>query len=156
MHEHGLLPIALTKALSSTAPDILEKLYAIQERALKHEPLAIHTEHVIHAGMYARTITMPPNTWLIGALIKRATLVITVGSGRVLIGHDWADIDGYQVLPATANRKQIFVSRGPLIITMLFPTKAKTVEEAEAEFTDEAELLLSRRQDCNTVVITGE
>ena len=43
--------------------------------------------------------------------------------------------------------KQIFISKTPVIITMTFPTSAKTIEEAEREFTDEHELLLSRRQD---------
>jgi hypothetical protein len=60
------------------------------------------------------------------------------------------------VIPASAGRKQVFVSRSTVTITMLFPTLARTVEEAEAEFTDEAAGLLSRRQDANTVVITGE
>jgi hypothetical protein len=72
------------------------------------------------------------------------------------VGEDWADVDGYGVLPAQAGRKQIFVSKGPFIITMLFPTTAKTVEEAEEHFTDETHLLLSRKQDLNTVTITGE
>jgi hypothetical protein len=121
------------------------------------EQVPIRTEHVIHGGLYARTITMPPNVVLIGALIKVPTTVITVGSAKVLVGKDWADVDGYQVLPASAGRKQVFISRGPFIITMIFPTSAKTVEEAEAAFTDDAELLLSRRQDdVNVVTITGE
>ena len=136
---------------------MVDKMTRAQDLLMKVEQARIKTDHVIHGGMYARTITMPPQVALIGALIKRSTIVITVGSGRVLVGRDWADIDGYQVLPATKGRKQIFISRGPLVITMLFPTSAKTVEEAEKEFTDEAELLLSRRQDeMNSYVITGE
>ena len=40
---------------------------------------------------------------------------------------------------------------------MMFATSAKTVEDAENEFTDEAHLLLSRQQpEHDTVVITGE
>jgi len=143
-------------ALSPTEPEVIEKLLEVQGKILQLEQVPIRTEHVIHAGIYSRTVTMPPSTVLVGAFIKRPTIVITVGSGRVLIGKDWAEIGGYQVLPASANRKQIFVSSGPLIITMIFPTSAKTVEEAEREFTDDHELLLSRRQDLNSVTITGE
>jgi hypothetical protein len=99
---------------------------------------------------------MPPGVVLMGALIKRPTLVIVVGTAHVYVGDKWERLAGYKVLPASANRKQIFVSVSPVVITMIFPTSAKTVEEAEAEFTDEAELLLSRRQDCNTVTVTGE
>lgn len=143
-------------ALSPTEPGVIERLLKVQDKILQLEQVPIRTEHVIHAGMYSRTVTMPPSTVLVGALIKRPTIVITVGSGRVLIGKDWAEIGGYQVLPASANRKQIFVSDGPLIITMIFPTLVKTVEDAEREFTDDHELLLSRRQDLNSVTITGE
>lgn len=143
-------------ALLPTAPEVLAKLENAQAACLKRDQVPIRTDHVIHAGVYARTITMPPQTALIGVMIKRPTLVITVGSGRALVGNDWADVDGYNVLPGSARRKQLFVSRGPLIITMIFATAAKTVEDAESEFTDEAADLLSRRQDLNTVVITGE
>ena len=42
-------------------------------------------------------------------------------------------------------------------VTMIFPTTARTVEEAEAEFTEEADGLCSRRDPTsNHVVITGE
>lgn len=144
-------------ALPATSPDVMAKIIAAQEKCLQREQIAIKTDHVIHAGVYARTITMPPDVALIGTLIKIPTMVVTVGSAKVLIGDEWADVDGFQVIPARAGRKQVFVSRGPFIITMIFPTSAKTVEEVENEFTDETELLLSRKQDeMNTVTITGE
>jgi hypothetical protein len=144
-------------ALPPTAPHLIEKIASAQNKCLEYEQLPIKTDHVIHAGMYLRTITMPPGTALIGTLIKRPTAVITVGSAKVLVGQDWVDVDGYRVLPASANRKQVFVSCGPFIVTMAFPTSAKTVEEAEADFTDEIEDLLSRKQEAmNTVTITGE
>ncbi len=145
-------------SLPPTAPDIIDKLTIAQNRLMAEaEEAPILTEHVLHAGMYSRTITMQPNTVLVGALIKVPTIVITVGHAKVLVGKEWADVDGYRVLPAQAGRKQLFVSIGALIITMIFPTSAKTVSEAEAEFTDECELLLSRRHpDLNTVINTGE
>jgi hypothetical protein len=112
-------------------------------------------EHDFIAGMYARTLTMPPWTWLMGAHMKCPTMVITVGTGCALVGREWEMFGGYRRLEGSAGRKQIFASLdGPLIITMLFPTTATTVEDAEREFTDEHELLLSHRQDVNT--ITGE
>ena len=123
---------------------------------MEKEQIPVYTEHLIHAGMYSRTITLPPDARLVGAFIKIPTLVIVVGCARVLVGKEWATIEGYAVLPASAGRKQIFESRGPLIITMMFPTQARTVDEAEHEFTDEFEILLSRKQDLNKVEITGE
>ena len=42
-------------------------------------------------------------------------------------------------------------------MTMLFATKATTVADAENEFTDEADTLMSRNEDAkNFIIITGE
>ena len=142
--------------LPPTYPEIIHKLCEIQSAEMEKEQVPIFTEHLIHAGMYSRTITMPPGVRLVGAFIQIPTMVIVVGNARVLVGHEWATVEGYAVLPASAGRKQIFESIGPVIITMIFRTEARTVEEAEQEFTPEYEILLSRRQDLNKVEITGE
>ena len=145
-----------TPVLPPTSPALVHKLCEIQAAEMEKEQIPVYTEHLIHAGMYSRTITLPTDTRLVGAFIKVPTLVIVVGRARVLVGREWAEIEGYAVLPASAGRKQIFESRGPVIITMMFPTQARTVEDAEREFTDEFEILLSRKQDLNKVEITGE
>ncbi|THF64465.1 hypothetical protein E6O51_03165 [Pseudothauera rhizosphaerae] len=113
----------------------------------------IDTRHLFHAGMYARTIHIPAGVCLTGALIKRATLLIFSGRATVFAGGEVIDLIGYHVIPASAHRKQVFLAHEDTDLTMIFPTEAGTVEAAEAEFTDEAELLLSRRQGGNT---TGE
>jgi len=145
-----------TATLPPTPDDILAKIRKWESKHVGHEPIDVPTEHVIHGGMYTRTILMPAGMVLTGALLKVATVVIVTGTAAVLAGDVWLRLEGYNVIPASAGRKQVFVSYTPVIITMAFPTRAKTVEEAEAEFTDEADGLLSRRQDANRVVITGE
>lgn len=142
--------------LPPTDAETMERIFRAEDVSRLFGQVSIHTDHLIHAGMYARTVTMPAHTALIGVHIKIPTVVITVGKARVLIGSDWAEVDGYQVLPASADRKQIFVSLTPFVITMMFPTDAKTVEEAEAAFTDDADSLLSRWQGFNVVNVTGE
>ena len=65
-------------------------------------------------------------------------------------------ITGTAVIPASAGRKQAFVAHQDTSISMVFPTKSTSVEQAEAEFTDDADLLFSRRDaDLNTEIITG-
>lgn len=156
--EFSLTELAIfAPTLPATDEDLLPSIEAVQDAFLKQEQVPIPTQHTLHAGMYARTITMPSHTILVGTLIKIPTMVITVGSAKVLVGRDWADVDGFQVLPAEAHRKQIFVSRSAFIITMIFPTNATTIGEAEDEFTAEGDLLLSRRQpSMNKVMVTGE
>jgi len=145
--------LAQNTALTPTSEEVLDRLYETQEKMLSLVQEGIQTDHVLHAGMYSRTITMPPHTKLMGALIKIPTLVITVGDGAVFVNGEWKAVRGYQVIPGCKDRKQAFFSLGPLIVTMIFPTKAKTVDEAEREFTDEHELLLSRRQNYSTTMI---
>jgi hypothetical protein len=142
--------------LPATPARVLEAIAVLEAPLIGYEPVEVPTDHLIHAGMYARTILMPAEMVLTGTLMKRATVVIVLGSAAVLAGEHWLELEGYNVIPASAGRKQVFVSRTPVIITMLFPTQARTVEEAEREFTDEAERLLSRRQNANTVRITEE
>lgn len=120
--------------------------------------VAIHTQHVLHAGMYARTITIPGGVMVTGAIIKRATTLVVSGDVLMSRGDDEGQrITGTAVIPAGAGRKQVFAAYADTTVTMIFPTGAKTVEEAETEFTDEADMLLSHRDpQTNSVIITGE
>ncbi len=121
------------------------------------EQVPIYTEHVIHAGMYLRTITLPPDIKLTAVFVKIPTVLIIVGACEVLIGNELTEIKGYAVLPASGGRQQEFTTDAcPVILTMAFATQARTIQEAEAQFTDETDILLSHRQDLNKIVITEE
>lgn len=146
----------LTK-LPAMAPEAIEKVRSVEAMALAKEQIPLRTIHTIHAGMYARTIHIPGGTMITGALIKIATTLIVTGRADAYIGDEILHLSGHNVIPGSAGRKQAFVAIGPVSMTMLFPTTAKTVDEAEREFTDEYELLASRRDPAfNETVITGE
>jgi len=142
--------------LPASSPALVKALEEIEADLMGHEPIEVPTEHVLHAGMYVRTIALPAGMVLFGCTVKLPTLVIVTGSAAVLVGEEWLRLEGYNVIPASADRKQVFVTYSSVVISMAFPTSAKTVEEAEYEFTDDADRLLSRRQNANRVVITEE
>ena len=142
--------------LPATSPEALEQIAAVQTVLMRAEQIGLTTEHILHGGMYARTIHLDPEVIITGSLIKKATMLIVNGHCEIFVGDGWAELEGYNVIPASAGRKQIFVSRGPLAITMIFTTQAQTIREAEEEIFAEADLLLSRRQDNDTVIVTGE
>lgn len=133
------------QTLPATPAPMLEYLAEVQERMLRLTQADLPTEHVLHGGMYARTVRLAQDTVITGALIKLATVLVVNGHAMVLVGEGWIEMAGFNVIPASAGRKQVFVALGPVEITMIFPTQAKTVAEAEEEFTDEADMLLSRR-----------
>lgn len=142
--------------LPTMSRDALSKVSHLQELCLEREQLQIRTQHILHGGLYARTIYLSKGTLLTGVLIKIPTSLIVQGHVKIYTGGNPLELEGYNVLPASAGRKQVFLALTDAAMTMVFPTDALTVEQAEHEFTDEVHLLLSRTQDVNEVIITGE
>ena len=139
----------------AATPEALEKIARVEEKMRAMPQIHLHTDHVLHAGMYARTIRLAARVAITSVLIKIPTVIIVHGKCTVFAGDEWRVLDGFNVIPASAGRKMIYVTASPTEITMVFPSNAKSVEEAEREFTDDAELLLSRQCKDDTITITG-
>jgi hypothetical protein len=148
--QHGRIP--------PMTPAAIANVTALEQQILTLPQTPIRTQHVLHAGMYSRTIIIPAGIVLTGALIKIPTLLWITGDVTAWCGPgEGIRVIGVAVIPASAGRKQAFVTFKETSVTMAFPTSAKTVEQAEAEFTDDTDLLFSRRDpDLNTTIITGE
>lgn len=144
-----------TNRLPAMVPDAIAKVRELEAAVLELPQVRIATSHVIHGGMYSRTICVPAGCVLTGALIKIATLLIVCGTATVFIGDQALVLEGYNVVPASAGRKQAFLAHSDTYLTMLFPSDAQTIEAAEAQFTDEAALLFSRVGE-NVITVTGE
>ena len=135
----------------------VNKVRALEEELLKEPQVKIPTYHHLHAGMYARTIVVPAGVILTGSLMKIPTLLIINGHFLLFAGDKSFELKGYNVFTGGAHRKQAGVAVTDTQVTMIFATKATTVEEAEEEFTDETHLLWSRLDDAiNHITITGE
>jgi len=139
-------------SIPATSPEMIGKIRRLEEKILRCEQFQFRTEHVFHAGMYARTVRIPAGVVFTSVLIKCPTLVILNGTCDIA-GGTVRRFDGYNVVSAEAGRKMVYITRSPVEITMLFATNARTVEEAEAEFTDETENLLSHVNE-NDIVVT--
>lgn len=128
------------------------------EKAVQELPqVSVHTNHVLHGGMYARTIIIPAGVVLTGAHITIPTICITQGHLLIYTEGVPLELKGYHVIPATAKRKTALYALEESMFTMLFPTAARTVEEAENQFTDEAGALSSRLIGSdNFIMATGE
>ncbi|MCA3188329.1 MAG: hypothetical protein INH12_07020 [Cupriavidus sp.] len=139
-------------------PDAIARVAELERLMLAQPQTEIETLHVLHAGMYARTIAIPAGTALTGALVKVPTMLVVAGNVLVSRGDEEAlHIVGASVVPAAAGRKTAFLAYEDTVVTMLFPTDANTVAAAEEEFTDDHERLMSRADpERNTIIITGE
>jgi hypothetical protein len=127
----------------------------LETASLAQPQVPIPTQHTLHAGMYARTVLIPAGVLITGALIKIPTILIVSGHAMMYGCDGPVELCGYAVFSAFAGRKQAFVAVTDTYLTMVFPTKATTVEEAENEFTDEVDLLASRRDEDRTVECQG-
>ncbi len=138
--------------------EALELVRRFEKMALALPQIGIPTDHLIHAGMYARTIFMPKDSLVTGTLIKIATIVIMEGDTVWYVGEDLpVRHTGYKIVPASPGRKQVVVALADSNITMLSVYDGDTLEGAERNFTDEYDLLGSHNStQHNRVLITGE
>ncbi|MGL4680420.1 MAG: hypothetical protein ACRCWC_13690, partial [Plesiomonas shigelloides] len=133
--------ILAQNCIPAMSDESVAKVRALESEAMQQPQVQIETIHTLHAGTYARTIMIPAGVMITGALIKIPTTLIVSGECMVFIGGDTIKLVGYNVLPASANRKQAFLAVTDTWLTMMFKTAATTVEDAEHEFTDECDLL---------------
>jgi hypothetical protein len=143
--------------LAPVSPALLDQLNQVHALMDTCEQTPLVTEHLIHGGMYARTIRRDFDSVTIGSLINKATILIVNGSCSLLVGDKRMDLTGYNVLAGMPGRKSFSWAHGPVEMTMIFATSARTVEEAENEIFAEAGQLLSRRMGENDkITITGQ
>ena len=144
------------RQIGTMSADTVANVRKLEAALLQLPQVEITTSHVIHAGMYARTIMVPAGVAIVGALMKIPTILILNGDFVIYIDDRPIELHGYNVFTGNANRKQAGVALSNTYVTMIFPTDAKTIAEAEEEFTDETDLLFSRFDGAkNDIKITG-
>lgn len=135
-----------TKPLPPCTEEDFKKLKAIEDQLVALPQVEIETKHHLHAGVYSRTIKIPAGVAVGGVTMKRTTQLIISGHVRLTFGSQAVELKGYHVLDGAPGRRQIAYALEDTYCTMLFATDAQTVEEAENEFTDEANKLLTRKE----------
>lgn len=149
------LPIACAPQLPTMRAEAVDKVRSLEAELREQEQVPITTTHHFHAGLYSRTVCIPKGVIITGVLIRIPTLLVISGHASVFTGEGTVEVCGYHIVPAGAGRKQVFYAHEDTHLTMTFATKAQTVEEAEAEFTLESHLLMSKQCGENTIN-TGE
>lgn len=81
----------------STSESVKAELYALQREYAHLPQVEMPVHHVLHGGMYARTIEVPAGTLVIGVHVIVPTIVIIDGRGMTA-GGDSVELDGYYVL----------------------------------------------------------
>lgn len=140
-----MMMLEILPAIRRMPPAAIDRVRQVEAIAATKPQVSVNVNHFLFAGMYVRTCTIPPRVMITGALVKIPTILVVNGDVLIYIGvEEPKRVTGYHVLTAEANRKQIFVGIEPTELTMLFPSDAKTVKQAEEQFTDEWRLLTTR------------
>ena len=149
--------VPLYTRLPPSTPEAIDKVRILAEGLATLPQIPFVTEHLLHGGMYTRTIRLPEGVVCAAVLIRPPTVLIVMGEVDVWSNDELIRTSGYSVLPGSAGRKIAFTTHSDVAMSMIFPTAATTVDEAQREFTDEHELLVPlERADAHEVLITGE
>ena len=143
--------------IRASTPAQIAQIERLSEFLLGLPQADIETHHVLHGGMYARTIAIPAGVCIAGAFIRVPTILVANGHMTVVAGSLSTLIDGHRVFAGSAGRNQAFLAHADSYLTMCFATEAQTIADAEDEFTAQSHLLVSRRAGAvNHTTITGE
>jgi len=132
-------------ALITQSTAAIQAVRALESALLASPQVNVPIEHSLHAGVYARTARIPAGAVVTGAEIKVSTVLVLSGDATVYTGDGEIRLTGYHVIEADAGRKSAFLAHADTALTMLFASRARSVDEAEREFTDEFDALASRR-----------
>ena len=135
----------LVHTLNKMPKASIDKVRELEAETAKQPQVPLQTQHSFHAGMYARTICIPPGVVIVGAFIKIPTILIFAGDAIVYTGEGAQHWKGYFQMNSPKDRKLSFVANQSTYLTMLFATNATTIEEAENEFTSEPDALMTRK-----------
>jgi hypothetical protein len=159
MKQQNMQDIAITNtdSIAKMSQSAIEKVCMFEQLMLTLPQVVMPVTHTLHGGVYSRTLTIPAGVVITGGFIQVPTTLIINGRGTIYANDETMEVNGYKVIVASAGRKQIYSAHEDTTGTMFFATNAKTVEEAENEFTMDAYMLLSRTHEhLNTEIITGE
>ncbi len=152
-----LAPLAAPQMILTMSEAAIDRVRQLEAELLKAPQTPVRTDHLLHGGMYSRTMMVPAGVVLTGALIRKATILIIHGHFVLIADDRPIEIHGYNVFAGSKNRKQAGYAISDTYATVVAPSNAKTVEEAELEFTGESAILCSRHDGAvNNVMITGE
>ena len=88
------------RKISTMSIDEVNQVRMLENGLLSMPQIKIATYHILHAGMYARTITVPAGVVLTGSLMKIPTLLIIQGEFLLFAGDKTISLNGYNTYTA--------------------------------------------------------
>lgn len=109
------------------------------------DQLLLDAQHLVHAGMYARTMFIPAGVVLTGALVDADNVCVMQGDITVTTDEGAKRFTGFHVVPANAGHKRAGYAHADTWWTAFFRTDLQDVAAIEESITKEAARLMSRK-----------
>ena len=125
----------------------IKAVQALTAHLLKFPQIDAQTTHLIHGGMYARTIFIPAGSVLTGATTNLNNICIVSGDITVTTDKGMKRLIGYTLIPANSGYKRAGFAHADTYWTTLFATELTDVREIEDVITDDSDQIQTRRQN---------
>lgn len=122
-----------------------KSMATLKTHLLKLPQLMIETKHLIHGGMYARTIFIPAGTVLTGAKTNLKNICTVSGDISVSTDAGVVRLTGYHVIPANAGYSRAGFAHADTYWTTVFMTTNDDLDAIENEITDDVDTLQTRK-----------
>lgn len=132
-------------AVVRSLPESNEAVAALSEMLLTLPQTDLGTQHLVHAGMYARTIFIPSGTVLTGALTNVDNICVVHGDITVTTDDGPQRLTGFHVLPASSGNRRAGMAHADTWWTTVWRTDLTDVQAIEDSLTPEADKLQTRR-----------
>lgn len=148
--------------IEDDVPSLMASPEAVRELEtymLSMPQVDLATEHLVHGGMYARTILIPAGTLLTGAETKCDNICVVVGDITVTTDDGTIRLTGHHIIPASAGFKRAGIAHADTLWTTFMQTDEVEVQAIERQMTDETELLQTNRSGIeyeHTPALKGE
>lgn len=143
----GLAPRGAKEGdLQSTSAEGKQRLARLREVMETLPPVHLPTIQKLYAGCYSRTLFIPAGSVVESVEIKCPTQLVVIGHARFSDGDHTTEVNGAQVFTGLPWRKGACYAISDVVTVMFFASNAKTFAEAEREFTNEVDDLLTSKE----------
>lgn len=122
----------------------IDAVRALERELALFPQVDLSTTHLVHGGMYARTIFIPAGVALTGALTEMDNICVMYGDITVTTDEGTQRLTGFNVLPAKLGAKRAGVTHADTWWTTIIPTELADIASIEEAMTTEADRLQTR------------
>jgi hypothetical protein len=121
-----------------------EKVERLEQHLLQYPQVDLKTQHCLSGGVYARSITLPADTIITGAVHKHDHIVIVTGDITVTTEDGPRRFTGQHVFPVAAGSKRAGFAHAETVWTTVHSTNKTSPEDIEDDLVEEADRLQTR------------